>query len=141
MKIVWSSLCNMCFSSSWSRIECKEVLSHVFINFNNSCFVSTSIEIVWLWENDNSISCSVWVKKHIPFLSWQFLKAGKGMPRLKYFRRIEMELVLEQEQEHRLEKEMEHPQDQPRGNHYYYYLFIYLFHRSVAYSSNNNIYL
>ena len=133
MKIAWSSLCNMCFSSSWSWIECKEVLSHVFINFNNSCFVSTSIEIVWLWENYNSISCSIWVKKHMPFLSWQFPKAGKGMPRLKYFSRIEMELVLEQE--HRLEQEMEHPQDQPRGEPLF--LFIYLFHRSAAYSSNN----
>ena len=34
--------------------------------------------IVWCWENGNSISCSIWAKKHMPFLSWQFPKPEGG---------------------------------------------------------------
>ena len=48
----------------------------------------------------------------MPFLSWQFPKSGKGMPRLKLV--LEQEQVRMMELEHMLEQEMEHPQDQTR---------------------------
>ena len=129
MKIIRCFLCFICYYSSWSMIKCKEVLSHVFIYFHNSCFISASITIVWCWENDNSISCSIWAKKHMPFLSWQFPKEGKGMPRLNYFRKIEMELVLEYE--HMLDQEMEHPQDQTRWEPLFLINYINIFNSRV----------
>ena len=69
----------------------------------------------------------------MPFLSWQFPKAEKGMPRLK--------LVLEQEQvrmtelEHMLEQEMEHLQDQTRGESLFLINYINIFNSRCQFSS------
>ena len=50
-KVVWCSSCNMGFSTSRGRVEYQKVFAHLFIYLHYSCFVSTSITVIWRRKN------------------------------------------------------------------------------------------